>query len=139
MPCRIACRCRNKRIACHTVAWALCAAALLLSIQPTTSVAAEFRLKSSSESHGPIVTLGDVADIVANSQTEIDTLATMELFPAPVATRPRYVRLREIQDALLLCGVNLTEHRFSGASQVMVTASGASDAQPQRRTGYVLP
>ena len=131
MPCRIACRCRKKRITYHAVAWAFCAAATLLpSIHPTASAAAEFRLKSSSESHGPIVTLGDVADIVANSQTEIDTLAAVELFPAPVATRPRYVRLREIQDALLLCGVNLTEHRFSGSSQVMVTASGISDAQP---------
>ena len=41
-------------------------------------------------------------------------------FPAPAASKERTVRVREIQDLLLLRGVNVAEHRFSGCSEVTI-------------------
>jgi flagella basal body P-ring formation protein FlgA len=54
------------------------------------------------------------------------TLAAIDLLPAPPAGEKRFVRVREIQDLLALRGVNLAEHRFSGAPQV--TLIGAAEA-----------
>ena len=51
-------------------------------------------------------------------------LAALKLFPAPAASRQRVLQVRELQDLLILQGVNLAEHRFSGSSQVTVGPSG---------------
>lgn len=86
--------------------------------------AALFRLRARCQSSGAVVTLGDVAEISAADPRQADALAAIELFPAPPAPRQRFVRLREIQDLLLLRGVNLAEHRFSGSSRVTVLGRG---------------
>jgi len=86
--------------------------------------AAEFRLRRQCHCRGPLVTLGDVAEIYTADGREAERLAAVELFPAPAAPRQRFVRLREIQDRLLLRGINLADHRFSGSSQVAVMGVG---------------
>jgi len=85
--------------------------------------AAEFQLRRQSEPQGPLLTLGDLAEVVAADHREADALAAIELFPSPPPGGQRCIRLREIQDLLLLRGVNLAEHRFSGSSQVVVTTA----------------
>jgi flagella basal body P-ring formation protein FlgA len=90
----------------------------------TPSFAAELRLRSQCSPHGPVVTLGDVTDILTADEKQAGRLAAVELFPAPAATRQRILQVRELQDLLLMRGVNLAEHQFSGSSQVVVGTTG---------------
>ena len=96
---------------------------LTLAVVPAT--AAELRLKSQCTPAGEVVTLGDIADISSTDARQAATLAAIELFPAPAASEEKTVRVREIQDLLLLHGVNLAEHQVSGASEVVVQAAAA--------------
>lgn len=91
--------------------------------------AAEFRLRNRCQSRGPLVTLGDVAEIVAVDSRQAASLGAIELFPAPASSRQHYLSLRELQDLLLSRGVNLSEHRFSGANQVAVEAASAGEGE----------
>jgi flagellar basal body P-ring formation protein FlgA len=89
-----------------------------LAANPLT--ACELRLRTQCNPAGPVVTLGDVADIESADAQQSKSLAAVELFPAPGAGEQRLLSVREIQDLLLLRGVNLTEHRFTGSSEVAV-------------------
>ncbi len=82
--------------------------------------AAEIRLRPQCQPSAAVVTLGDVAEILTADGRQAEALAAIELFPAPAVGTQRYVRLREIQDLLVLKGVSLAEHTFSGASQTVV-------------------
>lgn len=120
----------NKHSACPlTVA--------LLSLFATQfAAAAELRLRAQCNPAGPVVTLGDVAEIDSSDGRQAAALAAIELFPAPsTATRStecpeRTVKVREIQDLLLLRGQNLTELRFSGSSEVTVQTVAARPQAP---------
>ena len=94
------------------------------------AAAAELRLRAQCSPAGPVVTLGDVAEIDSADARQAASLAAIELFPAPTAAEQRIVQVREIQDLLLLRGVNLTEHRFSGSSEVTVQAVAARPHVP---------
>ena len=84
--------------------------------------AAEIQLRESAQPRGAVVLLGDVAQVASNDQAETARLEALELFAVPVAGGKRFVRLREIQDALALRGEPLAAHAFSGANQVAVEA-----------------
>ncbi len=85
-----------------------------------TLSAAEIRLRARCLAGGTVVKLSDVADIISTDSRQSTALSAIELFSAPTATEQRFVRVREIQDLLLLHGINLAEHQFSGASEVTV-------------------
>ena len=91
--------------------------------------AAELRLRSQCEATGPLVRLSDIADIVGATPQQTEALSAIELFPTPAHGERRFLAVREIQDLLLLQGVNLTEHQLSGSSQVAVQAK--ADAKPR--------
>ncbi len=76
---------------------------------------------------GPVVTLGDVAEVLTADARQADRLAALELFPAPPPGTKRYLRLREIQDLLLARGVSPLEHRITGASQVVLLGVGEGE------------
>lgn len=117
------------------VSWAcvvLLTALVATPFGPASARAAELRLRAECRSEGPVVTLGDVAEVVDVDFRRADALAAMELFPAPPPGQPRFVRLREIQDLLIIRGINLVEHRFSGSSQVTVLGPG-EQAETGRR------
>jgi flagella basal body P-ring formation protein FlgA len=101
-----------------------------MAVAPRFVAAAELRLRAESTASGPVVKLGDLAEIIAADPRQAETLSAIELFPAPAAREQRFVRLREIQDLLLLRGVNLAEHQFSGSSQVTVSGSQPARSQP---------
>lgn len=84
------------------------------------AVGAELQLRDTIHTPGPLVLLGDIADIHAIHSVEAAELAATDLLPAPPAGEKRVLRLREVQDLLAVRGVNLAVHRFSGASQVVV-------------------
>ncbi len=108
---------------------------ILLAIVPafawSSSPAAELRLRQQCSPRGPVITLGDVAEIYTADTHQAETLAAVELFPAPSSAQQRVLGVREVQDLLALQGVNLTEHRFSGSSQVVV-ASASEPAHADR-------
>ena len=100
-------------------------AVAVLTFATGYGAAAELRLKAQCTPAATIVTLGDVADIASADARQSATMAAIELFPAPAAGEEKVVRVREIQDLLLLRGVNLGEHQLSGASEVVVQAAAA--------------
>lgn len=84
------------------------------------ALTAEIELRREGRSEGSIVRLGDVATIRSIDSQEAAALASTELFPAPPTGQQRFVRVRELQDLLLLRGVQLQQHRLTGASQVTI-------------------
>jgi flagella basal body P-ring formation protein FlgA len=101
--------------------WFLALAAL--AILASRAAAAELRLRAQCSPAGVVVTLGDIADIGSTDARQTSALAAIELFPAPALGEEKTVRVREIQDLLLLRGVNLAEHQFSGSSEVVISAA----------------
>jgi flagella basal body P-ring formation protein FlgA len=101
--------------------------ALALAILALCAVApaAEIRLRSDARSSGPIVRLGDIAQIVAADEEEAAQLASIELGPAP-ATKQTF-RAREIQDRLARAGINSATHRFSGTALVTITNAARNE------------
>lgn len=93
--------------------------------------AAEIQLREDVRSTGPLVLLGEVAGIHARHSVESAELATIDLFPAPPPGERRILRLRELQDVLAVRGVNLREHRFSGASQITIHGPRREEAAPK--------
>jgi flagella basal body P-ring formation protein FlgA len=92
--------------------------------------AAELRLRAECRCTQSLVRLGDVAEIHAADAEHARELEAIELFPTPSPGQQRYVRAREIQDLLALRGLNLSQHRLSGASRVQVSAAEIIAAAP---------
>ena len=78
-----------------------------------------------------MVTLGDLAEVLSADPRQAEPLAAVELFSAPAPGQQRVVRLRDLQDLLATRQVNLAEHRFSGASQVVVEGRGEAPSAPR--------
>ena len=91
-----------------------------VGISPLDAHAAEIRLHSECRGENPVIALGDIATIHARDQETVDSLASLELFPAPTPGSQRFVSVNQIQDMLFRRGVNLAEHRLSGSSRVTV-------------------
>jgi flagella basal body P-ring formation protein FlgA len=91
--------------------------------------AAEISLRKQCEVDGPIVTIADVAVVIADGRDEVERIGAIELFPTPAAGRPRVLHVQEIRDLLILRGVDLLDHRFSGASQVTIQSGGQGHAR----------
>jgi flagella basal body P-ring formation protein FlgA len=85
-----------------------------------TAMAAELRLRTDARPQGGVVRLGDVADILSGGESEIQSLAQIELTTAPTPGKQRIISAREIQDTLERRGINMLAHHISGASQVTV-------------------
>ncbi len=92
--------------------------------------AAEIRLRAEVRVAGPIVRLGDVAEISGAELVEAGRLAGSELGPAPAGGRALQITARQVQDTLALAGLSLAKHTLSGASRV--TVSSAAATPPQR-------
>lgn len=84
---------------------------------------AEIRLRPSAAVAGRVVTLGDVADVVAANVQEHVSLADTELIPMPALNAERTLSVREVQDLLELRGVATGGHQFSGASEVRLASA----------------
>jgi flagella basal body P-ring formation protein FlgA len=111
----------------------------LLMIMPalasSATRAAELRFRQQCSPHGSVVTLGDVAEIYSADPQQAGKLAAIELFPAPIAAQQRVLGVREVQDLLSMRGINLTEHRFSGSSQIVLTSA----SEPARADQPLTP
>jgi len=102
------------------------AALVVLAAAAQLVAGAEIRLRRTCRPARPVVTLGDVAEIWAADAAEAERLAAIDLFPGPLPGQRRFLDVRQLQDLLLLRGVNLVDHRLSGSSQVAIEAAGAT-------------
>lgn len=85
---------------------------------------AEVRLKASARCKTGVVLLGDIADVFAAETWQTEQLRAIELGPAPSTGGRRYIKSREVQDALWMRGINLSTHQISGADRIEVTGPG---------------
>ncbi|HEY5313617.1 MAG TPA: flagellar basal body P-ring formation chaperone FlgA [Pirellulales bacterium] len=88
--------------------------------------AAEIRLRSDATPSGPVVRLGDIAEIYAADPERAAVLRSVELFPAGSGRAPRVVPARDVQELLFLRGFSPAECRISGASHVTLAAAPQS-------------
>lgn len=93
---------------------------------------AELRLKQQARCSTSVLRLGDVADVFAAEAWQVEQLTAIELGPAPATGTKKFVRAREVQDALWMRGVNLAEHRLSGVDRVEVIGPGNPVATPEK-------
>jgi len=105
-------------------------ATTIVAVSVCIGDAAEVYLKSQCSCRGPLVLLGDVADVRADDAEETARLSRIELCPAPAAGGTRVLRLREIQDALALRDVDATQCRFFGASTVTIRRTEKGPVRP---------
>jgi hypothetical protein len=68
----------------------VCFAAALVAFAAANAAAAELRLRQQCQSRTPVVTLGDVAEIITADSQEEQRLASIELLPAPPAGQQRF-------------------------------------------------
>ncbi len=99
---------------------------------------AELRLRTDARVSGNVVRLGDVAEIFATDDQEVQSLAAIELTTTPMAGKQSTISVREIQDTLERRGLNLLQYHFSGAGQVTI-ASGPDTNKPTFKAAKALP
>ena len=118
----------SRHFACGRLAWAALAIGMIAAGMPLALRAAEFHVHAEFRTAGGLVLVKDVADVYATDPDEAKALGEIDLIAAPADGQKRFLPLREIQDLLVLRGLNLREHRFTGASQVKII--GVIEARP---------
>ncbi len=113
--------------------------ALACVILPGQVRAAEFHLHGEYRTEGGLVLVKDIADVYAKDPDEVKALGAIDLVAAPPDGQKRFLPLREIQDLLVLRGLNLRDHRFTGASQVKIFGVIEAKASTDRSLPPQLP
>src|SRR5437868_4412732 len=96
----------------------------IVAVCANAAQAAEIRLREEVRTTKNLLLLGDVADVYAAESEDVSKLAVLELVPAPAVGSRLRLPSGDVQDLLAFRGIDLTKHRFSGASQVTVTRAG---------------
>ena len=96
-------------------------AAILVASQ-WSARAAEIHFQADATVARGIVRLGDVAEIITGDDGEARLLEGIALVPAPDVDQSRLLKRQEVQQLLQLSGVQLREHRFSGAEVTQLRA-----------------
>ena len=100
--------------------------------------AAEIDFQPSAEVHGSLVLLGDIAKVVDGNATQVATLNRIELFPAPGVDKSTTVRTAYVRQLLQLHGVGPQHHRFTGATAIRISCSGAKTPVVEQPTATVV-
>ena len=109
----------------HTTLKISCILALVVALVAADSLAAtDISIYKQVTLKGPVVKLGDVAEVKSEDSARQQKLAAIPLMPAPAPGTQRYLRKREIQDLLEAHGENLGKLEFSGGEQVAITSPG---------------
>ncbi|MDR2643333.1 MAG: flagellar basal body P-ring formation chaperone FlgA [Planctomycetaceae bacterium] len=90
--------------------------------------AAEIRFNTNSQAADVLVRLGDVAEIISGSESESNQLKQIVLFQSPQNNEPRTVSMTEIRDILVRLGVNVFDHKFSGAKKITISNTNYSNS-----------
>jgi flagella basal body P-ring formation protein FlgA len=102
---------------------------VFILLLPHVGRAAEVVLREQAAPRGPIVRLGDLAEVRVDADSSADVLANAPLMTTPAAGERRFVRAAQLRDLLYASGVNVRELRFSGAEAVLI-AGPAEDVKP---------
>lgn len=113
-------------------------AAIASGIACTSASAVEIRLKDEAHCAGPLVRLGDVAE-VSPPEAEGASLADLALFPTPGNGKLRELRRQELMQLLALCEVDLRAVQFTGAETVVIRAGSAEEKSIIRPALYLIP
>lgn len=111
----------------------LVALSLLIAIGSNASLVwgAEVVLRRQAKLTGPIVRLGDIADIGSSSTEEMKNLKSTPLMPAPAPGSQEYIHLSQVRDLLVSRGVDVGTLRFGGEAFVEI---GGTYQTPQLET-----
>lgn len=86
----------------------------------SSATGAVVRLRESADVATPLITLGDVAEILTNDPSEQARLSKFELGPAPEAGMTQWLDLSEIKDRMYRRGLRLDGVEFAGVRRVEV-------------------
>ena len=82
--------------------------------------AAEIVLRQQVTLQGPVVRLGDVADLAAGTDARLQELAATPLLSAPAPGTRKYLRAVQVRDLLAAQGISLAGLTFRGAPRVAI-------------------
>jgi hypothetical protein len=96
----------------------------------TAGVAGAVEIHLNAEAHcpGPLVRLGDIAEIESPALTDHPSLADLALFPAPPAGKSRKLARQDLRQWLAWCDVDPGEVEISGAETVVIHG-GSNDTK----------
>jgi len=107
---------------------------LTLSFGSPYVLGADVVLREQATTVGPIVRLGDIADISAASSSILKGLATTPLVPTPALGSAQFLQRSQVRDLLATRGIDISSLRFRGAMVVEIgkaTRKSEILAQPQ--------
>jgi flagella basal body P-ring formation protein FlgA len=95
--------------------------ALAIALQGNlASEAAEIVLRQRVTLQGPVVRLGDVADLSASTDARLQELVATPLLPAPAPGTRKYLRTAQVRDLLEARGISLVGITFHGPERVAI-------------------
>jgi flagella basal body P-ring formation protein FlgA len=104
-------------------------------LAPAIAGAADVILREQAAPLGPIVHLGDLAEVTADADSTAEVLANTPLMTTPAVGERRFLRAVQVRELLIASGVDVRELRFSGADAVSIAGPrevsfgrGSSDA-----------
>lgn len=99
--------------------------------------AVEIALRDQAALQGPVVRLGDVAEIKAapGEQLDVERLAAQQLMPAPAPGETRYLRPSEVLRTLAASGLDVQTLQFTGAESVAIGGPAAAETFAERLPG----
>ncbi|RMF97137.1 MAG: flagella basal body P-ring formation protein FlgA [Planctomycetota bacterium] len=83
--------------------------------------AAEILLRPTAVCRSATVTLGDVAEVRDSDRTVAENLSRTALVPAPAPGERRFITRRQVEEVLVVRGLDMRAHRLEGANMVEVT------------------
>jgi len=104
-----------------------------------TSAAVEIRLKNEVHCPGPLVRLGDIAELDMPTTAESPALADLALFPVPAAGKSRELKRQELQQLLALCEIDPRDVQLAGAETVIIRAGSAEQKTIIRPALHLIP
>ena len=102
--------------------------------------AAEIVLHERATPQGPIVRLGDVAEITGADAATIEHLTATPLMPAPSVGTSQFVRVAELRDLLTARGLDVRSLKLTGAEVVAIgPAAVTTPATPSKKNKLRVP
>lgn len=101
--------------------------------------AGEIRIKEHADAAGPLVRLGDVAEISAETTADGESLADLALFPSPAGGKSRLLKRQELVELLALCDVELKGWEFAGAEAVEIRGATSISRTIVRPALHLIP
>jgi len=104
-----------------------------------SAAAFEIRLKDEAHCPGPLVRLGDIADLDTPATAELPALADLALFPVPATGKSRVLKRQELQQLLALCEIDPRDVQLAGAETVIIHAGSAVQKTIIRPALHLIP